>query len=67
MPVSEVIQDGTDGILVPMTSSDLLAKRIDHLLSDRSLRARLGASARTKALQFDHTLTLPKLCSLIEG
>ena len=67
MPVSEIIQNGVDGLLVPMTSSDALANRIDYLLSDSNLRKKLGHAARLKALEYDHNSTLPLLTSLVES
>jgi colanic acid/amylovoran biosynthesis glycosyltransferase len=46
--VSELVEDGISGYLVPPGDPDSLAKRIELLLSDRSLRAKFGASGRLK-------------------
>ena len=66
MPVAEVIQDGIEGLLVPMDQPDKLASRVLHLLDDGALRDRLGAAAREAALAWDQSQTLPRLAQLIE-
>ncbi|GAB3646139.1 glycosyltransferase family 4 protein [Ramlibacter alkalitolerans] len=50
----EVVTDGVDGLLVPARDAVALARAIARLHDDASLRARLGAAARAKALrEFD--------------
>ena len=66
MPVAEVIQDGIEGLLVPMDQPGKLASRVLHLLGDGALRDRLGAAAREAALAWDQSQTLPRLAQLIE-
>ena len=66
MPVEEVIQDGVNGVLVPVDDHHLLAKRVLKLLNNPYLRGQLGASAREASLAWDQSLTLPRLTSLIE-
>ena len=66
MPVGEVIEDGVQGLLVPMDNSELLAQRVVGLLERPDLRRRLGEAARQEALRWDQTLTLPKICAVIE-
>ena len=46
-PVSEVIQHGHNGLLVPFHNTAALADAISDLLEDRSQAARLGAAARS--------------------
>jgi glycosyltransferase involved in cell wall biosynthesis len=46
--VSEVVDDRVTGILVPPCRDDLLAEALDELLSDHSLRRRMGAAGRRR-------------------
>ncbi len=50
-----VVREGLDGFLVPIRDPAALADRIERILGDRQLRARLGASARERALEFSWT------------
>jgi glycosyltransferase involved in cell wall biosynthesis len=67
MPVEEVIQDGVNGLLVPMDDPQRLAQRVLALLDAPELRARLGAQARQTALGWDQAVTLPQITAVIEG
>lgn len=50
----EVVTDGVDGLRIPPRDAGALAKAISRLAADPTLATRLGAAARTKALeQFD--------------
>ena len=51
--VSEVIDDGLSGLLVPRDDPPRLAEEIIRVLEDRSLANRLGAEARVRARHFD--------------
>lgn len=66
MPVEEVVTDGVEALLVPLDDHIQLAKRISLLLENHALRASLGKAARRRALDYDQTVTLPLLCSLVE-
>jgi colanic acid/amylovoran biosynthesis glycosyltransferase len=46
--ISELVEDGINGYLVPPGDSISLTKRIESLLGDGELRSRLGASGRLK-------------------
>ncbi len=46
----QLVADGETGLLVPVANSGALAAAIDRLLSDESLRVKLGAAARVRAL-----------------
>jgi glycosyltransferase involved in cell wall biosynthesis len=49
LPVLEgLIDDGVTGFLVPMRSIDAMTERVDRLLADPALAARMGAAARQK-------------------
>jgi len=66
MPVQEVIEDGVNGVLVPMDQPDLLAERVLALLEAPELRSRLGAQARRDALRWDQSVTLPQIQAVIQ-
>ena len=67
MPVSEVIQDGVEGILTPMNSPELLAEKVLQLLANPEVRARLGRAARQRALLYDQRLTLNQFSDLLNA
>ena len=67
MPVSEVIQDGVEGILTPMNSPELLAEKVLQLLVKPEVRARLGRAARQRALLYDQRLTLNQFSELLNA
>jgi glycosyltransferase involved in cell wall biosynthesis len=49
LPVLEgLIEDGVTGFLVPIRSVDAMTERVDQLLADPALAARMGAAARLK-------------------
>jgi glycosyltransferase involved in cell wall biosynthesis len=50
-PIPEVVTDGEDGILVPPGNPQALAAAVSRLLSDESLRVRLGTAASETALR----------------
>lgn len=55
----ELVRDGEDGLLVPRGDDEAAAQALVRLLTDHGLRARLGASARQRALetyQLDRTI-----------
>jgi len=67
MPVSEVIHNGVEGLLVPMNDPARLAQRVLALLHDAPLRQQLGERARQAALAWDQSFTLPRLTAVIES
>jgi glycosyltransferase involved in cell wall biosynthesis len=44
-----LVRDGQEGFLVPIREATALADRLEQLLADRALRARMGAAARLRA------------------
>lgn len=48
----EIIQDGLDGILVPVEDALLLSKEMDYLMSNEQEQNRLGNNARKSAQRF---------------
>ena len=67
MPVSEVIQDGVEGILTSTNDHVLLADKVLKLLSDHPQRVRLGLAARRRSLLYDQRLTLNQLLKLLQA
>jgi len=47
----ETVNDGNDGTIFPLGDVNALAERLEQLLADPLLRARLGAAGRHKALE----------------
>ena len=47
-----VVRDGVEGFIVPVRDARALAKRIEQLLTDRALRARMSEAARRRAAEF---------------
>ncbi len=54
--IGESVQDGDTGYLVPRGDVEVLRDRIRRLLTDATLRTRLGAAGRTR---FEEHFTLP--------
>ena len=50
--VSEIIHDGTDGIVIPSGAADQLARHSLALIQDTTLRRAMGAAARLRAQAF---------------
>jgi glycosyltransferase involved in cell wall biosynthesis len=65
MPVQEVIRNGVEGVLVPMTDPQLLAQAVLGCLADGRRREQFGRAARQAALDWDQTVTLPQLAALV--
>jgi len=57
----EVVTDGLDGLLVPPGDADALASGIARLLDDPALAARLAASGRSRAAQFDWSIVAERV------
>jgi glycosyltransferase involved in cell wall biosynthesis len=51
--LSELVEDGTHGLVVPPGNPEVLAKAIVSLLLDADLRKRLGDAAHQRAAEFD--------------
>lgn len=51
--LSELVENGANGLIVPPSDPDALAQAIVLLLHDADLRSRLGEAARQRAAQFD--------------
>jgi glycosyltransferase involved in cell wall biosynthesis len=51
--LSELVQDGTNGLVVSPADPEALARAVVSLLLDADLRTRLGEAARERAAEFD--------------
>jgi glycosyltransferase involved in cell wall biosynthesis len=49
--IPTILEEGTEGLLVPRGDAAALADAVQRLISDRTLAARLGAAARAAALR----------------
>ncbi len=58
--ISEAIEDGVDGLLVPAGSSQSLIIALSKLINDTKLRAQLSSNAK---LKFKRKFTLPKMAT----
>ena len=47
-----VVRDGVDGFIVPIRDAAAIADKVELLLGDRELRARMSANARERAREF---------------
>ncbi|HLM56289.1 MAG TPA: glycosyltransferase family 4 protein, partial [Pyrinomonadaceae bacterium] len=50
-PLPEVVRDGVDGLLVPPSDHEALARAVNSLLDDPARRASLGEAATRSALE----------------
>lgn len=65
--VGHVIEDGVTGLVVPKASCDELGDAIHRLIEDPSLRARLGAAARQRAVErFSSVRMAESYCALYD-
>lgn len=66
--VSELVQDGVSGFIVPPGDVETLALRLDRLLSDPALCAAMGAAGRARVeAEFDIRTEVEKLAALFAG
>lgn len=64
---SEAVAHGETGFVVDPGDVDAVVDALEALLCDEGLRARMGAAARTRAVeQFDHDRLAPQLAAAIE-
>ena len=66
MPVSEVLTDRHNALLVPGGDSSAVAASVLDLLSNSSLRLSLGEQARRDAMSWDQSVMWPRFKSLFE-
>jgi len=62
--IPEQVEDGESGYLIPTGDADVLADRLDELLSDRQLRERMGQRGYERSKQFSVEAMLDELDGL---
>ncbi len=63
-PLTEIVEDGLNGITVPVRDSQKLGAAISRLLGDEALRARLGANGRERV---EERFTIGRMLDTTEG
>jgi glycosyltransferase involved in cell wall biosynthesis len=66
--VAELVEEGVSGYLTPPGDPDMLAQRLETLLSDGALRGRFGVAGRAKVeAEFDIHGEMAKLRDILEA
>jgi glycosyltransferase involved in cell wall biosynthesis len=65
--VGHIVTHGTEGFVVSPGDVDALARSVTQLLNDRALAARMGAAARTRALQHDVRIIAPYIALVLRN
>jgi glycosyltransferase involved in cell wall biosynthesis len=66
--VSELVEDGVSGVLIPPGRTDLLVEAVEGLAADPARRRALGAAGRAKVeAEFDASRSVRRLARLFEG
>jgi glycosyltransferase involved in cell wall biosynthesis len=64
--VTEAVDDGVQGLLVPQRDPKALADALERLLGDDGLRRKLGAAGRARVEEkFDRRLCAPRVPELL--
>lgn len=67
-PVREVIADGENGLLAGFSSATSIAGRVEEVLNDRALAARLRGAARETAVErYARSRVLPRQVEVLTG
>jgi glycosyltransferase involved in cell wall biosynthesis len=59
--LTEMIQNGVNGVLVPPNDSRALRRKISTLMAEPELRNRIGMAARERAVLFSASAIVPKI------
>ncbi|HWY43221.1 MAG TPA: glycosyltransferase family 4 protein [Candidatus Sulfotelmatobacter sp.] len=63
----DIVRQGENGLLVPIRNPDALARAIEILISDRELRARMGARGREIVIrEFDERIVIAQMLSVFK-
>jgi glycosyltransferase involved in cell wall biosynthesis len=62
-----VVRDGEEGCIVPIRDATALADRVELLVTDRALRARMSLAARARAAEFVWDRYANRLIGAIQG
>jgi glycosyltransferase involved in cell wall biosynthesis len=64
----EVVEEGVNGLLVPVKDATALAQAMVRLLNDSAMRERMGQAGREKMeREFDEQIVLDKILKTYEG
>jgi glycosyltransferase involved in cell wall biosynthesis len=64
---SEIITDGVSGYLCPVGDANAIAEKVERLLGDSALRARMGANARDAASRFSSDQVVQRYAAVLDG
>lgn len=63
----ETVENGVNGLLVPIKNSKILAEAIEKLIVDENLRARMGKASREKVIkEFSNEIVIDKILNLYD-
>jgi len=62
---NEVIQDGVNGLLVPIGSSEKLVEAMKKIIEDQEFASKLASNAKKSSIQFNYDTVLEKWESVI--
>src|SRR5215211_5481105 len=65
--IPDVIEDGVNGMLVPPSEPEALARAIDRLLADRDLGRRLSEEAQGRAKDYDWEVLAERVLRIYQG
>jgi len=66
--ISEVIEDGVTGLLIPPSDEAALASALRRLIDDPHLRERMGAAGRRKVeLEYDAAKNVPRILAAMKS
>ena len=57
---SDIIEDGETGLLVPQNNDDAFVEAVSALMTDESLRIRMGERAKVKAVRFSKDVIIQR-------
>lgn len=63
----EYIEDGVNGLLVPVGDKEKLTTAIERLIEDDALRTSIGLAGKKSVEQCDSRIVMKKWCETIEG
>ena len=64
--IVDVVEEGKTALLVPPGNSQALAEALDRVISDASLRRRMGDAARRRVLAYSWSRLLPRILEVYE-
>lgn len=65
--VAEVVHDGFDGYVFPAGDANLLAERLDYILTHRNRREAVGSAAQQSLAYYDVHAAAPRIRAILEG